>query len=180
MMRGLPIIACWNNRSTLLLMSLGALGIGLAAVILASTLKLEACHLCIFQRLVYFVIGAVLLIAFLVWNLPALRIGALAAAAGFSAWGLVVAAQQSWLQWHPESGLNCTLIEPGITERLIDWIGQSYPLFFMATGSCGSKDLVILGLSLANWSFLILAVFLQGSIGLALFGRTSSPGYSVR
>ena len=168
MTRSLSVMACWSNRSTLLLMSVVALGIGAAAVTLANVLKLEACHLCIFQRLVYFVIGAVFLIAFFAWNLPPLRITSLAASAGFSAWGMLVAAQQSWLQWFPDSGLSCTLVEPGITERLIDWLGERYPLLFMATGFCGSKDLVIAGLTLANWSFLIFFAFLLGSIGLAL------------
>ena len=168
MMRNFSLIACWNNRSIILLMSLGALGIGVTAVILASTLRLEACHLCIFQRLVYFAIGAVLLISFFAWSHPLPRTASLAAAAGFSAWGVVVAAQQSWLQWFPDSGLSCTIAEPGITERLIDWLGQLYPLFFMATGFCGNKDLVIIGLPLANWSFLILSAYFLGSIGLAL------------
>lgn len=173
MTRSHSVMACWSNRSTLLLMSVVALGIGAAAVTLANVLKLEACHLCIFQRLVYFVIGAVLLIAFFAWNLPPLRITSLAASAGFSAWGMLVAAQQSWLQWFPDSGLSCTLVEPGITERLIDWLGERYPLLFMATGFCGSKDLVIAGLTLANWSFLILSAFLLGSIGLAWHSKSS-------
>lgn len=171
MTRNLSIMACWSNRLTVLFMSLGALGIGLAAIILANTLKLEACHLCIFQRMVYFVIGAVLLIAFLVWNLYFLRFATLAVAAGFSVWGSVVAAQQSWLQWFPDSGLTCTIVEPGVTERLIDWLGQLYPLFFMATGSCGSKDLVVFGLSLANWSFLVLLVFLAANMCLLVKGK---------
>ncbi len=172
MMGNLSLIACWNNRSTALLMALVAFCIGVTAVALACTLRLEACHLCIFQRLVYFVVGAVLLIAFFAWNFPLLRIASLAAAAGFSAWGMIVAAQQSWLQWFPDSGLSCTLVEPGITERLIDWLGEMYPLFFMATGFCGSKDLVIAGLTLANWSFLILFAFLLGSIGLAWHSKS--------
>ena len=70
MMRNSSLTACRNNRLTPLLMALAALGIGATAVALASILKLEACHLCIFQRLVYFVIAAVLLIAFFAWNLP--------------------------------------------------------------------------------------------------------------
>jgi len=172
MMGNLSLIACWNNRSTALLMALVAFAIGVTAVALACTLRLEACHLCIFQRLVYFVVGAVLLIAVFAWNFPLLRIASLATAAGFSAWGMIVAAQQSWLQWFPDSGLSCTLVEPGITERLIDWLGEWYPLFFMATGFCGSKDLVISGLTLANWSFLILSAFLLGSIGLAWHSKS--------
>ncbi len=179
MSRSLSILTRWNNRPTVLFMSLGALGMGLAAIILASTLKLEACYLCIFQRVVYFFIGAVLLIAGLVWNLLFLRIATLAVAAGFSAWGLVVAAQQSWLQWFPDSGLSCKIVEPGATERLIDWLGQLYPLFFMATGLCGSKDLVIIGLSLANWSFLILSIFFVFGSGLALSAKSHLPSGRV-
>ena len=53
MMRNLSLTACRNNRLTALLMALAALGIGATAVALASILTLEACHLCIFQRLVY-------------------------------------------------------------------------------------------------------------------------------
>ena len=85
---------------------------------------------------------------------------------------MAVAAQQSWLQWFPDSGLSCTLVDPGVTERLIDRLGEWYPLFFMATGFCGSKDLVIAGLTLANWSFLILSAFLLVSIGLACPSKT--------
>lgn len=151
-------------------MSLSASGLGLAAVILASALNLEACHLCIFQRLVYLMIGAALVIGFFSWNVPLIRTISLAASTGFSGWGLSVAAQQSWLQWFPESGLTCTKVEPGVTERLVDWLGQAYPQFFMATGSCGSKDLVVFGLSLANWSFLVLFLFCIASMHL-LFRR---------
>jgi len=171
MMSNHSIVCFWSNRSSVLLMALGALGIGLVAVFLAETLRLEACHLCIFQRLVYFIIGTVLLVAFLGWNLPFVRISALLASAVFSAWGLSVAAQQSWLQWFPESGLSCAMVEPGITERLINWLGQFYPLFFMATGTCGNKDLVILWLSLANWSFLVLSVFLVFALGTMVVRR---------
>ncbi|MEI7431616.1 MAG: disulfide bond formation protein B [Betaproteobacteria bacterium] len=174
MSRSISIITRWNTRSTVLSMSLVAFSIGLAAIILASTLKLDACHLCIFQRLVYFVIGAVLLISSLVWNFLFLRIATLAITAGFSVWGLFVAAQQSWLQWFPDSGLSCNIVEPGATERLIDWLGQLYPLLFMATGFCGSKDLVIVGLSLANWSFLVLSIFFLVSSGLALTAKSHS------
>jgi len=180
MSRSLAIITRWNTRSIVLSMSLGAFCLGLTAIILASTLKLEACHLCIFQRLVYFVIGAVLLITCLVWNFLFLRIATLIVAAGFSAWGLFVAAQQSWLQWFPDSGLSCTIAEPGATERLINWLGQLYPLFFMATGFCGSKDLVIIGLSLANWSFIVLSIFFLVSSALVLLAKKSSPGLVCR
>ena len=58
-----------------------------------------------------------------------------------------------------------------MTERLIDWLGELFPAFFMATGFCGSKDLVIAGLSLANWSFIIFTLFLTSCLSLAVFGK---------
>ena len=159
-----------NDSNAVLLLAIIASGLGLLAVLLAVVLRLEACHLCIFQRLVYFFIGASFLVAFLGWKHVALRFPALLIAGACSLWGLCVAAQQSWLQWFPTSEFTCRAIEPSFTECLIDWLGELSPTFFMATGFCGSKDLVILGLSLANWSFLILAGFLVASVWL-VFGK---------
>lgn len=168
---GFAKLSCWSGRSCALAMSIFALVIGLIAVVLASKLRLEACHLCIFQRLVFFLLGAALMAAFFSWNVSLIRTILLIVATVLSGWGMSVAAQQSWLQWFPESGLTCTIVEPGVTERLIDWLGQEYPLFFMATGSCGSKDLVVFGLSLANWSFLVLFLFGMASMYLLVRKR---------
>ena len=160
-----------KGRLATLAMALAALGLGLSAVTLASVLRLDACHLCIFQRLAFFVIGALLIFAFLGWENRLARRTLLIVASAGCAWGMNVAAQQSWLQWFPESGFNCTMSETGMTERLIDWLGELFPAFFMATGFCGSKDLVIAGLSLANWSFVIFTLFLTSCLSLAVFGK---------
>jgi disulfide bond formation protein DsbB len=161
-----------NDPAAAFFLAVAASGLGLLAVMLAVGLQLEACHLCIFQRLVYFLVGVSYLVAFLAWERIALRLPALLCAGACSLWGICVAAQQSWLQWFPESGFSCSTIEPSLTERLIDWLGEVSPTFFMATGFCGSKDLVVLGLSLANWSFLILAGFLCASAWLLFGGRS--------
>ena len=58
-----------KGRLATLAMALAALGLGLSAVTLASVLRLDACHLCIFQRLAFFVIGALLIFAFLGWEI---------------------------------------------------------------------------------------------------------------
>ena len=159
-----------HGRLITLLMAIGALGLGLMAVLLAQVLSLAACHLCIFQRVIHLVIGLVLLLAFWSWRhkMPALIF--LASAAGLSIWGMVASAQQSWMQWFPESGLSCIVSDPGLTEQVINVLGELYPLFFMATGACESKDLVIFGLSLANWSFLAFVAFLAGCLAL-LFSK---------
>jgi disulfide bond formation protein DsbB len=161
-----------NDPAAAFFLAVAASGLGLLAVMLAVGLQLEACHLCIFQRLVYFLVGVSYLVAFLAWERIALRLPALLCAGACSLWGICVAAQHSWLQWFPESGFSCSTIEPSLTERLIDWLGEVSPTFFMATGFCGSKDLVVLGLSLANWSFLILAGFLCASAWLLFGGRS--------
>lgn len=161
-----------NDPAAAFFLAVAASGLGLLAVMLAVGLQLEACHLCIFQRLVYFLVGVSYLVAFLAWERIALRLPALLCAGACSLWGICVAAQQSWLQWFPESGFSCNTIEPSLTERVIDWLGEVSPTFFMATGFCGSKDLVVLGLSLANWSFLILAGFLCASAWLLFGGRS--------
>ena len=165
-------LALKNDPAAAFFLAVVASGLGLLAVVLAVGLQLEACHLCIFQRLVYFLVGVSYLVAFLAWERIALRLPALLCAGACSLWGICVAAQQSWLQWFPESGFSCSTIEPSLTERLIDWLGELSPTFFMATGFCGSKDLVVLGLSLANWSFLILAGFLCASAWLLFGGRS--------
>lgn len=165
-MRNLAASMHEQGRVIVLAMAFAAVGFGLAAVAAASLLHLDACHMCIFQRLAYFVIGILLFVAFLSWGNPLLRRAWLAAASAFCAWGLTVSAQQSWLQWFPDSAFTCSIGETGLAEQLIDWLGHLYPLFFMATGFCGSKDLVVAGLSLANLSFLILLAFLAGCAGL--------------
>ncbi len=152
-----------------LAMAVSALSIGLAAVTLAHLLHLESCHMCIFQRLAYLAIGTTLLLTFGLWRRRGMRRLLLLVVSSMSSWGIFVSAKQSWLQWFPESGLNCTMPEPGCTERLVDCVGELFPTFFMATGDCGSKDLVIMGLSLANWSFVFFVVILLGCVFVALY-----------
>lgn len=171
-MKGIRKLIHAHGQRIVMAMALFATSLGLTAVTLSSLLRVDACHLCIFQRLAFFVIGALLILVFVGWKNAWLRQTMLATASACCVWGMVVAAQQSWLQWFPESGFSCTMSETGLAERLVDYLGQVFPLFFMATGFCGSKDLVIIGLSLANWSFLVLLFLLIGCIGLAVFSRT--------
>lgn len=166
-----------NGRVCLFCLALAALTVGLMAVVLAATLNLDACHLCIFQRLVFFLIAGVLFVALAGWEQTFVRNTSLAVGGALSVWGMMVSAQQSWLQWYPQSGFSCNLAEVSFTERLIDWLGEVYPAFFMASGACESKDLVVFGLSLANWSFFILFGFLIVCIALLM---TQEKGRLIR
>lgn len=143
-------------------LALGCFGLVAMGFFLQVQYRLAPCPFCIFQRLLYLVIGGVALFG-LLW--PVLR-PLLAAVIGVLAVsGFGVAAYQTWMQAYPELAKECSYSDPNLIERLVDWLGMQAPLMFMATGFCTSKEWVFLGLSMANWSCL---VFL-GIIGYAVF-----------
>jgi len=144
--------------ATLSLGCFGLVGFGLE---LQAMLNLAPCPLCIFQRLLYLVVGAIALAAFL---LPAGRIVWSALIAAVAALGVGVAGYQTWMQAFPELANECSYSNPNLIERLVDWLGMQYPPLFLATGFCTSKEWVFLGLSMANWSVLVFA----GILGYAV------------
>lgn len=135
-------------------LSLGCFGLVAVGMELQNLLRLAPCPFCIFQRVLYLVIGGLALLGF-VW--PGVRllwgmlIGLLAAL------GVGVAGYQSYMQAFPELVTECGYAEPNLIERLVDWLGMQWPALFMATGFCTSKEWVFLGLSMANWSVLLFA-----------------------
>ena len=78
--------------------------------------------------------------------------------------GMAVAGYQSWMQAFPHLATECGYSDPTLIERLVDWLGMQWPSLFLATGFCTSREWELLGLSMANWSFL---VFL-GIVGYAV------------
>jgi disulfide bond formation protein DsbB len=135
-------------------LSLGCFGLVAVGMILQTMLRLAPCPFCIFQRVLYLLIGGLAFLGF-VW--PSLRqawgglIGVLAVL------GVGVAAYQSFMQAFPERVTECGYAEPNLIERLVDWLGMQWPAMFMVTGFCTSKEWVFLGLSMANWSVLVFA-----------------------
>jgi disulfide bond formation protein DsbB len=129
-------------------------------------LRLAPCPLCIFQRLLYLVIGFVAL-------------GGMLATAGKPLWslliallaggGVAVAGYQTWMQAFPYLASECSYTDPNAIERLVDWLGMQWPSLFLATGFCTSRDWEFIGLSMANWSLLIFAGIL--GYALLLFAR---------
>lgn len=86
--------------------------------------------------------------------------------------GLVQNATSSGLPTVVEFGagtLSSSTGAPGIVEQWVQWLGQQSPTLFLATGFCENKELDILGLSLANWSFLAYGALLAGSAALIQF-----------
>ena len=153
------------TRAWFVTLSLGCFGLVAIGLEIQALWRLAPCPLCIFQRVLYLLIGGLALVGFL---LPAGRL-AWSALIGLSALlGIGVAGYQSWMQAYPELATECGYAEPNVIERLVDWLGMQWPSMFLATGFCTSKDWVFLGLSMANWS---LMVFTGVAIYAALLFR---------
>lgn len=142
-----------------------------AAVALTEWLQLNPCPLCIFQRLLDLALAVLLVAAATVAASRAAQ-WVLAAALLIAGSGVAVAGYQSWIQWSPPS-LSCGPAAQGPIERLVAWLGERVPLLFLATGSCDSTELAILGLSLANWS---LVAYLAFAALIALLLRAQRGG----
>lgn len=135
--------------ATLALGCFGLVGVGME---LQNLLRLAPCPMCIFQRVLYLVIGLLALLGFLV---PVARVVWAGLIGLLALLGVGVAAYQTWMQAFPSLATECGYAEPNLMERLVDWLGMQWPSMFLATGFCASRDWVFLGMSMANWSLLI-------------------------
>lgn len=129
-------------------------------------MHLNPCPLCIFQRVLYLLIG-LLALPGVVWPNARGLWGSLIAAT--AAGGVATAVYQTWLQQNPDSAAQCGYGEPTLIEQLVDWLGMQWPEMFMATGFCSTKE-YILGLTMANWSILCFAGFLAAGLWLGWLG----------
>lgn len=137
-------------------LALGAVGLVAVGMELQTLLRLAPCPLCIFQRLLYLVIGAIALVGAFC---PGGRLAWGGLIGLTSLGGFAVAAYQSWMQAFPELATECGYAEPNAIERLVDALGMQWPSLFLATGFCTSRDWEFLGLSMANWSALMFPTF---------------------
>jgi disulfide bond formation protein DsbB len=147
----------FHTRQLWLALGLASGALVAGSLVLTAWLDLHPCHLCIFQRLLFMKLAVLGLLAFLLpggWG----RLAGLLTLP-LSALGIGVAAYQSWLQAQPPGGISCVGGEPGLIERLVEWLGQLMPELFLATGFCEEEELSILGLSLAHWALLSFAAF---------------------
>ena len=133
-------------------LALGMFGLVAAGMELQHLWRLAPCPLCIFQRLLYLVIGVVALAGALV---PAARLLWSVLIAAMAAGGVAVAGYQTWMQAFPYLASECSYTDPNAIERLVDWLGMQWPALFLATGFCTSREWEFIGLSMANWSLLI-------------------------
>jgi len=136
---------------------------------------LDPCPMCIVQRYALVLVG--LWAAVWGWVRPlhtstcGLRFGGagLAAIAGF---GAFTAARQSWLQWYPPEVLSCGRDLYGMIESFP--LRRVIPMVFSGRGDCSKIDWTFLGLTIANWSFLVFSAMLLVGVWL-LVRRAAHP-----
>jgi disulfide bond formation protein DsbB len=146
-------------------LALGMFGLVAVGIELQYLLRLAPCPLCIFQRLLYIVVGLVALAGVL---RPGGRLPWSLLIAALALGGMAVAGYQSWMQAFPHLVTECGYSDPNLIERLVDWLGMQWPALFLATGFCTSREWEFLGLSMANWSLLVFA----GIVGYAMLLAT--------
>jgi disulfide bond formation protein DsbB len=146
-------------------LALGCFGLVAFGMALQEMLRLSPCPLCIFQRLLYLLIGGLALAGFI---LPMARLLWSGVIGLLALLGAGVAAYQSWMQFFPDPANECSFTDPNLIERFVDWLGMQMPSLFLATGFCSSKEWVFLGLSMANWS---VVIFLGIAAYVALLAR---------
>lgn len=148
-------------RVWFVVLATGAFAFVIAGLVIQDMYRLSPCPLCIFQRLLYVLIG---LIAVLGAALPiASRLcAALLALTGLG--GIATAGYQTWMQAFPHLANECSYTDPNLIERFVDWLGMQWPTLFLATGFCASRDWEFLGLSIANWSLVAFAGFAVAAV----------------
>ncbi len=148
-------------RALIAATGLAALGLVGGGVLLAQTLNLAACPLCVLQRMLYLLLAAEAALAWALLRQPRpIRLAALAMAVT-AITGAGIAAYQTWLQRFAK-GVSCTADQPW-WEQLVNWAGSQWPLLFEASGLCSEAGWKLLGLSIAEWSLLAF-----GSMAMAM------------
>ncbi|WP_301102415.1 disulfide bond formation protein B [Propionivibrio sp.] len=159
-----------STRSVFALLTTASLGLLASGLVIGELARLQPCHLCNLQRLLYMVLAFFALCGVLLPGGRRLWCVFVVLAAGG---GVITALQQSWMQYAPQQAIECGFGDPTLAERLINWLGTQWPAMFMVTGFCTNKEWVFLGLSLANWSGVCFALLLAGALWLLLRSETA-------
>lgn len=155
-----------TRKTVWLAIGLIALGLAVSSLILTAWLDLHPCYLCIFQRLLFILIGVFGLLAMTgfgekLWGWLLLLLAGV---------GTATASYQTWLQLQPPGDVSCAGGPPNLIEQLVYFLSDNMPSLFEVTGLCEEEELVILGLSLANWALVSFGAALIAA-AWALFGK---------
>lgn len=159
----------FSNRSVFALLAAASLGLLASGLIIGELAKLQPCHLCNLQRLIYMVLALFALCGVLLPGWRRLWATLFALAAGG---GVIAAVEQSWMQYAPQQVVECGFGNPTLSEQLINWLGVQWPAMFMVTGFCTNKEWIVLGLSLANWSAVCFMLLLAAALWLLFWRET--------
>ncbi len=130
------------------------LGLGCLALVVGSLgltvwMDLRPCPLCIFQRLLFIVLGLfALAAAWLGRRRGALFPGLVVLSCALA--GIGISAYQVWLQLQPPDSASCGGGALSLVDLVVDWLGERLPMLFLATGFCDDAGPPILGLWLAR------------------------------
>jgi disulfide bond formation protein DsbB len=115
---------------------------------------LEPCPMCIVQRYALILVAILAGVAAL-WSGRKTQSVGLVGIGSMAAFGAFVAARQSWLQWNPPEIMSCGRDFFGMIESFP--LKRAIPMIFKGSGDCSEIDWTFLGLSIANWTFLVFS-----------------------
>ena len=164
----------WSFREQFLLGATVSLGMIVAAITVGGVLGLEACPLCIFQRVGFGALGLMFLCGALfapsgptgrgVWSLAAFAAACV---------GIGIAGRHVWLQLFPGESATCglplsfmreTMDTPGLLRQL-------YNQAMNARGDCAQVDWSFLGLSMPAWSLVWFVLLGAWALYAGFHGR---------
>lgn len=136
-------------------------GLLVFALVLQYFFSVAPCPLCILQRFFYLLIGFVAVSASFGWvkNISVRAYGVLIGALALL--GGIITFRQVWLQLHPSLSdvTKCIVPLGSFFDSIIFSLG--------GVGNCGTRDFVLFGLSLAEWSlFCFSLLFLVGMLSI--------------
>ncbi|EGV28719.1 disulfide bond formation protein DsbB [Thiorhodococcus drewsii AZ1] len=134
--------------------------VAILTIMLTEQLNLDPCYLCVFQRLLLFIMAAEALAAALAYGTRILGLATQASFLTTALAGVVAASYQSWMQMQPSGVVTCSGGNPGVIEQVVEWLGAHWPTLFLATGFCEDAGMTMAGLSLANWALIFFVISL--------------------
>jgi disulfide bond formation protein DsbB len=121
---------------------------------LQEVVGLNPCPMCIVQRYTFVLIAVCAIVMGFVKS-KAGQMFAHVVGIILSGFGAFVAARQVLLQWNPTPSYSCGRDLFGMIESFP--LREVIPMIFKGTGDCSAVDWIFLGMSIAQWSFLVFA-----------------------
>ena len=117
-------VSALSDRVCYFLLAISAMGLVGAGLLVGEMARVQPCHLCILQRVIYLAYGFVALGGVVkpgwrkLWG-PLLMLVAVG--------GIAAAGEQSWMQYAPQLVTECGFGDPTPTEQLVAWLGGLWP-----------------------------------------------------